>query len=148
MHEKSVADWKCDNIHIFHWFSDQKVSTAYFGFRLIISIYIVVAYVLSHLQFAWKHYEYKCDGEIDENRSLKHANDTNKFEEKNHLCSLSSVWPYYWLYLTMWSFNFFTICVFLDTGLVSYRVYVQYKNHQKAETLEEASSYSSASELG
>ena len=77
------------------------------------------------------------------NNAMNESNDTKqleKLEEKNHLCSLSSTWPYYWLYLTMWSFNFYTICIFLDTGLVFYRYLKENKNKGERRKLEEGSS--------
>jgi len=122
---------------------ERKVSIAYLLYKLFISSYLVIAYVLSHLQFAWKHDEYKCDEVNDMNNAMSESNDTKqleKLEEKNHLCSLSSIWPYYWLYLTMWSFNFYTICIFLDTGLVFYRYLKENKNKGERRKLEEGSS--------
>ena len=77
------------------------------------------------------------------NNAMSESNDTKqleKLEEKNYLCSLSSTWPYYWLYLTMWSFNFYTICIFLDTGLVFYRYLKENKNKGERRKLEEGSS--------
>ena len=105
----------CCAIPFSYFFLERKVSTAYLLYKLIISSYLVIAYVLSHLQFAWKHDEYGCDELDDMVNAIRESNDTKqleKFEEKHHLCSLSSAWPYYWLYLTMWSFNFYTMCIF------------------------------------
>ena len=101
-------------------FSEGRVTKPYLTFKVFGSIYLIVAYVLSHLQFYWKPSFLKCNEEhpVSENVSVK---DQKYLEEKKHLCDLDSVWPYYWLYFTNWSFNLFTICVLLDTTLVVYR---------------------------
>ena len=106
------------------YFSEDRVSIGYLAFKVIISIYLVVAYVLSHFQFYWKKPDdYKCN---EYNVKIPSVNNYTKEEEAKqeeikHLCDLESAWPYYWLYLTSWSFNIFTLCIFLDTSLVIYR---------------------------
>ena len=77
------------------------------------------------------------------NNAIIESNDAGqlaKVEEKNYLCSLSSTWPYYWLYLTMWSFNFYTICIVLDASLVLYRYLKENRNKEETRKLEEGSS--------
>ena len=117
--------------------SERKVSSTYVVFKLVISGYIIIAYVYSHLQFAWKHIEYECD----KNFILNNTIDTEmeqRLIEKDHLCNLPSTWPYYWLYLTMWSFNFYTISIILDTSLVAYRFLTERKNDYKSNMMEES----------
>ena len=119
--------------------SERKVSSTYLVFKLVISVYIIIAYVYSHLQFAWKHIEYECDKNVISNSTLDTKME-KKLEEKDHLCNLPSTWPYYWLYLTMWSFNFYTISIILDTSLVVYRFLIEKKNYEKTKSIEESSS--------
>ena len=122
-----------------HPISERKVSITYLVFKLIISAYIIIAYVYSHLQFAWKHIEYECDKNVISNSTINTKME-KKLEEKDHLCNLPSTWPYYWLYLTMWSFNFYTISIILDTCLVVYRFLIEKKNIEKNKNIEELSS--------
>ena len=51
---------------------------------------------------------------------------------KKHLCELDSVWPYYWLYFTSWSFNLFVLSVLFDTSLVCYRFFQEHKNDKQS----------------
>ena len=106
-----------DQFFLYFIFAEERVSIPYLAFKVFVGMYLIVAYLLSHLQFYWKPDFLKCNEESDAKKNF-----TEKYlHEWNHLCGLKSVWPYYWLYFTSWSFNIFTICVLLDLILVVYR---------------------------
>lgn len=108
----------------------KNVSIVYLGFKLIVSTYLIAAYVLSHFHFYWKP-DFLCNKEdIDDE-------DSNTSKETEYLCNLESVWPYYWLYFTSWSFNLFVVSILVDTILVLYRYINENKKGDKSNILEE-----------
>ena len=109
------------------------MSIAYIGFKLVISAYLIAAYVLSHLHFYWKP-DFLCNKENDLDLEDE---DSNTSKETEHLCNLESTWPYYWLYFTSWSFNLFVLSIFVDTILVLYRYLNENKKDDKSNILEE-----------
>ena len=112
-----------------------KVSPYYLAFKTICSIYLIVAYVLSHFEFVWKPQFYLCDEETRNDLRNTTENASNSTADaKKHLCELDSVWPYYWLYFTSWSFNLFVLSVLFDTSLVCYRFFQEHKNDKQSTT--------------
>ena len=112
-----------------------KVSPYYLAFKTLCSIYLIVAYVLSHFEFVWKPQFYLCDKETKNDITNTTENVKNStVDAKKHLCELDSVWPYYWLYFTSWSFNLFVLSVLFDTSLVCYRFFQEHKNDKQSTT--------------
>ena len=110
-------------------FLDGRPTTANTIYKIIGSIYLAVAYVLSHIDFHWKPYG-QCQEPFnvtDSNRTINNTGFRNGYG-----CNGISLWPYYWLYFTNWSFNLIVISVILDTILVLKRKMNEKKVHDKS----------------
>ena len=130
-----VQEYVENSIGYLYLFLDDKVSPYYLAFKTLCSIYLIVAYVLSHFEFVWKPHFYLCDEETKNDITNTTENAKNSTADaKKHLCELDSVWPYYWLYFTSWSFNLFVLSVLFDTSLVCYRFFQEHKNDKQSTT--------------
>ena len=83
---------------------DDRVTFPYLLFKLVVSIYFLASYVVSHI--SWAVYP--------EGYGIK-QND-------------ATVWPYYWIYLTNWSWTLICLSFWIDTCLVILR-YRKEKKH-------------------
>ena len=90
---------------------------------------------MSHLDFHWK-VEYMCEklknGTWDCSPVFNATDPTQSREDQR------SLWKYYWLYFTNWSFNIFAVSLTVDTVLVVLRYLEERKENHKVAEAEEA----------
>ena len=91
-------------------------------FKIVISFYLLVAYIISHVTSAIS----------SESCAIKQNGTSSKnFPDHTHIvddesnpsastCTLSD-WPYYWIYFTNWSWTLLCLSFLLDTTLVGLR---------------------------
>ena len=111
-------------------FLEEKVTSSYLVFKLSVSVYLLVSYVISHVQYA-------LSSEIcsiqDSNKSQVDAlNQINivlekDFETSDSQCTRSD-WPYYWIYFTNWGWTLLCFSFLFDTTLVILRYRKERKN--------------------
>ena len=105
------------------WTSEEKVTISYLLFKFMISVYLIAAYIVSHIGVAIS--SDTCD--IIENGNNQVAmNSKNSDTEKNSETSISyccagSDWPYYWIYITNWNWTLICISFWFDSSLVFLR---------------------------
>ena len=75
------------------------MTLAYLLFKVLISVYLIVAYIISHVTYALSE------------------------------CSGSSDWPFYWIYFSNWSWTLLVVSFLFDTILVIMRFKEQKRCH-------------------
>jgi len=109
------------------WTSEAKVTLSYLLYKLMISLYLIVAYIVSHIGQVIM-YE-TCEIMENGNKqavSIFILNNKNSDIEKREEDSISSCcpgsyWPYYWIYFTNWSWTLICISFWFDSILVLLR---------------------------
>ena len=109
---------------------ENKVTISYLLFKLLVSLYFLASYVVSHIDQAI----YSESHGIKQNDiTLKDASDhkhTVRNESLITSASMSTIsdWPYYWIYFTNSSWTLICSCFWIDTTLVVLR-YMNEKKH-------------------
>ena len=79
------------------WDSKEKVTITYLLFKLMISLYLLAAYIVSHTGFAISFDS--CDI-IENGNNQDVSNNKNSDIKSISYCCTGSDWPYYWIYIT------------------------------------------------
>ena len=111
-------------------FLEEKVTLSYLVFKLSVSAYLLISYVISHMQFALS--SEICSIQDNDNSQVDALNQKNMvvekdFEASNSQCTRSA-WPYYWIYFTNWGWTLLCFSFLLDTTLVTLRYRKERKN--------------------
>ena len=116
------AEYRLSFNFIFFFWLEEKVTLPYLLFKIVISFYLLVAYIISHVTSAIS----------SESCAIKQNGTSSKnFPDHTHIvddesnpsastCTLSD-WPYYWIYFTNWSWTLLCLSFLLDTTLVGLR---------------------------
>ena len=107
---------------------DGRLSYSYLCYKIVLSGYIVSAYILSHLNYYWK--------EKDSNNIQCYVNQTDDGKSNQTSTETSSSWPYYFLYLSNWCFTVFVFSFLLDASLVLRRYIKENKRFDNVADLE------------
>ena len=102
------------------WTSEEKVTISYLLFKLMISLYLVAAYIVSHVGFAINH---------DTCVMIENGNNQDVLNTISYCCT-GSDWPYYWIYITRWNWTLICISFWFDSTLVFLR-YMKEKKQLK-----------------
>ena len=102
---------------------ENKVTISYLLFKLLVSLYFLASYVVSHIDQAIYSESY---GIKQNDATLKDASDHKHTVRNESLITSASMstrsdWPYYWIYFTNWSWTLLCLSFLLDTTLVSLR---------------------------
>ena len=105
------------------WTSEEKVTLSYLLFKLMISLYLIAAYIVSHIGFAISSdsCDIKENGNNQDLLNNKNSDIEQDLETAISYCCIGSDWPYYWIYFTYWSWTLICISFWLDSTLVLLR---------------------------
>ena len=109
-----------------------EVTFGYLSFKLLVSAYLVLTYVISHVEYALSKSRNHCNDLIEHSKPIS-DNDTENNGTKKNLrtmdddCEISN-WPFYWIYFTNWSWTLLVISFLFDTVLVTLRLVEERKS--------------------
>ena len=114
----------------YYFLLENKVTISYLLFKLLVSLYFLASYVVSHVDQAIYSESY---GIKQNDVTLKDASDHKNTVRNESLITSASMstrsdWPYYWIYFTNWSWTLICSCFWIDTTLVVIR-YINEKKH-------------------
>jgi len=114
------------------WTSEAKVTISYLLFKFMISLYIIAAYIVSHIRYAitYDSCEIKGNGNNQDVPNNKNSEIEKDLETSISNCCIGSDWPYYWIYFTCWSWTLICISFWLDSTLVFLR-YMKERKQRK-----------------
>ena len=104
-------------------FIDKKVTVPYLGFKLLVSLYLLVSYIISHVNMALS--SDICSIHDTDESKVEVLNQKNLVLEMDFMptdsqCTRSD-WPFYWIYFTNWSWTLLCFSFLFDTSLVILR---------------------------
>ena len=146
--------WECDALIV----SEGRLAFSYVCYKIVIAVYIALAYIISHLDYVWQEVKY-CSFDNKVTTIEEHFTSTplttignssnisqpeqttlnwNETEELNgESPTLHSRWPYYWIYFSNWCFGLFTISLIIDAAVVTRRYLKENKTFETSVGLEQ-----------
>ena len=140
------------------FFSEGRLASSYLCYKIVISLYFALAYIISHVNYFWQEVKY-CSFDnhlttidehftstplttIENSSTISQLEQTtlnlSKTEELNgENPTLYSKWPYYWIYFSNWCFGLFTISLIIDASLVTRRYLKENKVFETSVGLEQ-----------
>ena len=117
------------------WQKENKVSFTYLSFKVLVSGYLVLAYVIGHVEYAVRPSRNYCHDLLDTQKNisdnLSEKNGTkNDFLSLDDNCEISSS-RYFWIYFTNWSFTVLVISFLFDSVLVTLRFMKEKKSIER-----------------
>ena len=119
----NIYRYTCNpNIVSFISIPDERVTISYLIYKIIISVYLMATYVICHVKYASSYCGENGTNEIRKLKATTGVKNNSVLSRMDSDCGDNrSDWPYFWLYLTNWSYTLIILSFSFSTILVIIR---------------------------